>query len=383
MALTTVAVTAETIGDTVASLGIESTFDAALAAITNNLITTVQVDAKDRQSRQGKFFSVELAYDNAAAPATLLSPYQLRVFDGRTLDEALTDAAAFRTANPTYFFPAPLFGLINHYHAASRPFIVYQIYTTDGTNGPLNWSAEGSPLLLAGDVTGVIGANTVERIRNTNVDGAPAAGGQQLIYDAVSGNLQWYSLPVYTSLANAAADQANQIIGARVVIFGSAGGAEDGTYQLTAKTGAAGDYTKISDHTDTASEVLIVDAGGFYTASEVESALQELGGAVLGGISYSGLTAGTTVIDSIAIATYRGATWEVTTDDGAGNVEIFTVQASHDGATAQYTVTGPGPQGTVPVTASVAVNGANLELSLTITGGSTWEGRVLRRPALI
>jgi len=374
MAETVLAITARKLPD------LETEFDSAFSTILTSYIEHFEFTAQDFARARGIELRITATISSGAGAIT--HPYKLKVFDGKTVASVATQANAFITANPTYWFAAGFLASTDQ-SRRDKPIILVLPYSEDITDGNQNWQAGGASLTLAGDVTGPLAANTVEKIRNTTVTGAPSAGGQQMVYDGIAGTLEWYSLPVYTSLANAAADQANQIIGARIVIYGSAGGAEDGTYQVDAKTGVVGDYTKISDHTDTASEVLIVDAGGYFASDNVEGALQEIGASVAGGLSYAGLTAGTTVIDSLAIATYRGATWEVTTDDGAGNVEIITVQASHDGTTAQYTVTGPGPQGTVPVTASVIVNGANLELSLTITGAATWGGRVLRRPVLL
>lgn len=72
-----------------------------------------------------------------------------------------------------------------------------------------------------------------------------------------------------------------------VVVTGPApDDAERGIWKITSQTGtyigeAAGDYTKIMDAVNTASEVPIVDAGGYYVATNVEAALQELATSVV------------------------------------------------------------------------------------------------------
>ena len=127
-----------------------------------------------------------------------------------------------------------------------------------------------------GDLDGDLDDATVVGIQGTPVD-QPSASGARLVYDLAGGTLVWYTTPVYDSLAAAAAAQDNQIIGERVIVFADPATDECGTYELTTKTGTIGDYTKISDRTDTAAEVGIVDTGDYYTGDTVEAALQEIG----------------------------------------------------------------------------------------------------------
>jgi hypothetical protein len=231
---------------------------------------------------------------------------------------------------------------------------------------------------MHGDATGPVGSNTVVAVRNKSIP-IPVTGGGQLTYDVTTDACIWYSVQVYTSLANAAADQANQVIGQKVIIFNTPATGEDGTYNLDSKTGNPADYTKISDATNTASEVAIVDAGNWYSSTDVEGALQEVG-AQLGAIAFSGLTAGVNVLNTVAIASVRAVIWDVSVQDAGGtNVELQTVYAQHDGSAADYTVYGPGPTGTVDVTLSVDVSGADMRLLATITGAATWQGKVRRR----
>ena len=89
----------------------------------------------------------------------------------------------------------------------------------------------------------------------------PPGGGSRLVYNSDTSGPQWYATLVYTSLANAVAGQANQIIGERVIIFATPATSDCGTYSVNALTGNVSDYTKISDRTDTGAEVGLDSAG--------------------------------------------------------------------------------------------------------------------------
>ena len=125
-----------------------------------------------------------------------------------------------------------------------------------------------------GDLDGTLDDATVVGIQGAPVN-QPSVSGARLVYDAAGNTLVWYTTPVYSSLTAAATAQENQIIGERIIVFATPATEECGTYELTTKTGDIGDYTKISDRTDTAEEVSIVDTGDLYDATEVEGALQE------------------------------------------------------------------------------------------------------------
>lgn len=91
-------------------------------------------------------------------------------------------------------------------------------------------------------------------------------------------------LATYATLAAAIADTANLFDGQYVIIQGGdefATGftnADRGIWSVDSNQGAANtDYTKQLDVSDHASEVEIGDAGGFFTGSDVEAALQEIG----------------------------------------------------------------------------------------------------------
>jgi hypothetical protein len=91
-------------------------------------------------------------------------------------------------------------------------------------------------------------------------------------------------LSAYPTLAAAIADTANLVTGQFVMIDGgdsaSTGfaAADKGTWKIVSSNGAAlGDYTKVHDGANRASEIEVLDAGNFYAGITAEAALQEIG----------------------------------------------------------------------------------------------------------
>ena len=77
------------------------------------------------------------------------------------------------------------------------------------------------------------------------------------------------------------------------------------------------------------------------------------------------LPTATTVVDFVALATYRSVKWIVTITDAVANLyRSYEVLAIHNGTTALHSVYGR-IGNPVDVTTDVVVNGANLELQLT------------------
>lgn len=137
MAFTNLLASATTFQDGVVSLGIESAVNAQLAAVLNRNIVGVQIVAKDKARKQGKELDVEVTHDSVGN-VVLVQPFQLRTFIGTIATEAETLAAAFRAANPAFFFAAPFLRYFNEFASANRPFAVFQFYCAD-PNGEFNW----------------------------------------------------------------------------------------------------------------------------------------------------------------------------------------------------------------------------------------------------
>ena len=231
---------------------------------------------------------------------------------------------------------------------------------------------------LGGDLDGTLDDATVVGIQGVPVSTSPTAG-SRLVFNQAENQLQWYTTRVYSDLAGAVADQANQIIGERIIVSAVPKTSECGTYFVNALTGDPSDYTKKSDITDTASEVNIEDAGGYYPGiDEVEGALQFIGSQLP-----ASLTTLTENIDEGAPAliaiealgdTFTRVEWAVTAYR-AGEMSAYTVSATHVAGDIYFTVSGLGPD--LAGDYSVQVGGGNLELLLT-TSGPNWNTLVTR-----
>src|SRR6056297_1532946 len=282
MADNTSIISASTLNDTPGASGLLTLANSDLAPLLENEIVGFTVIGRDNQRRAGRWLDVVYAYEDVA-PRVLTDPFVLAANYGRTADAAVDTLLAFQVANPDYWFSdirVVFTDLISGQN--EQPYLAYMVYSQDSNAGD-NWISGGTASggVLAGDVTGAAGANTVERIRNRNVP-VPVTGGARLVYDSTSNAYVWYARLVYASLAAAAADQGNQYVGVEVIVYNDPATSEDGTYRVNALTGVVGDFTKINDTTDTAAEVGIVDAGGYYSSTDVEGALQEIGASSAG-----------------------------------------------------------------------------------------------------
>ena len=169
-----------------------------------------------------------------------------------------------------------------------------------------------------------------------------------------------------------------------VVIDPGSPTSEAGTYQVIANGGIAfpADYTKVSDKTDTASEVAVVDVGNFFTGTNVETVLQEVGsGTTLPQSAV--LTVGpTNVLDSMPIAAYGSADWAVELVKGTSRYKS-NIHAVHDGALGYFfedgIVVGLGI-GVLPITFNVDVNAGSFRLTA-VSVDAGWTFRVRRMTA--
>jgi hypothetical protein len=382
MADITLSFAAKELADTPGQAGLLTQVNAALSALLDRDISGFDFYVNDKQRRGGRQLNAILNHDLSTAPP-LTSPFVLRVETGQTLAAAVSLLNQFKALNPSFWFSPGAFTFINEVPGPTiSSYYVWVIYSADPLAGS-HWDSSGA--VLAGDVTGPSDANTVIRIRNKNTP-VPLVGGARLVFDITTDSLVWYSTPVYSSLAAAAADQANQILGERIIIFNTPAGAEDGTYSVQALTGSPADYAKISDATDTAAEVGIVDAGGYYQSNNVEGALQEIGAGTSGNLTTALVANTPTTVASVLVDAVRSVVWDVLVQNPAtGEAERWTVESLHNGtattdaATVDFTVNGLGPNtGNISIIAA-SLNGAGptqtMRLQITATAAN-WAASV-------
>jgi hypothetical protein len=249
----------------------------------------------------------------------------------------------------------------------------------------LDWEefASGDPT-LGGDLFGTASSATVVGVQGVPVSASAPSAGDNWIYDASAS--EWVPGPAFSYYVSGAAAQAAapHINGTYVVISPGSPTSDAGTYQITTNGGAAfpADYTKLSDHTDTAGEVGVVDAGNYYGGTDVEAVLQEIGAGLVSGPTGTLLVA-TNVIDSILATACEGGDWQILLENGTLRYKT-TLSVAHDGATASATesasVPGPGV-GVLPVTFDADISGGQLRILATASAVG-WSYRV-RRLALM
>jgi len=346
-----------------------TSFNSTLSPLLSNEIKFLSLDATDQLRNQGFEYRILLSYNDSGSVIT--NPYKFRVFINVTASEVQQDIQDFINANGSFWF-GPSFIRAFAQTRLEKNVVGFLVYNENATDGPANWQfGGGSPPtgVAGGDLTGAYPNPTVVAIQGQSVPSPAASSGQVLTWDGT--NLV-YNQPqlAFASLAAAVAAQP-QVVGSRIIISPGATASEAGTYQVDANTGSSGDYTKISDHTDTASEVTIVDAGNYYVSTNVEDALQEVGAGSSGNQTTAGVSSAT-VVASVSDSN-NSVVWMITAVDGT---ERYTEQlmVTHDGSTAYTESQGTAivPAAAGKITTSVALSGGDIELTFTPSSG-TWD----------
>lgn len=116
----------------------QTAINAVLAPLLSQIIGNFSVQVTDQAPQTVREVKCFIDYDSAGTVIT--TPYQVVCFQA-DIDETLDlQLNAFRSANPAYFFAAPIY--LWSVSISQVPFrcMAFLVYNTDATNGAANWA---------------------------------------------------------------------------------------------------------------------------------------------------------------------------------------------------------------------------------------------------
>lgn len=360
---------------------LETEFNTVFATLLNERVLGSESDVVRTMPAASKNLYIAITTDTSGA-SVITNPYRLKTFVASTDMDAKQLADDYMAANPTYFF-SPVFALyrptVYNPNESTIIGVIYNVSFADGNN---NWGYVPTGAAPTGPASGDLDGNypnpTVVGFDGVPLSAPATVSGEQYIYNATSG--QWEPVQPVRYFASGAAAQAAApfINNTTVVISPGSPTSEAGTYQVTSNGGIAfpADYTKVSDVSDTASEVSVVDAGNYFGSSNLEGVTQEIGAGAILPLT-GALPIGATVMDTRPIASYGSVEWVVEVVNGNLRYHAH-LAVAHDDSTATLQefggVVSPGI-GVLPITFDADVSGGNVRVIATVSAGG-WSYRI-------
>lgn len=192
--------------DTLSVSGLETLLNAQLAPLLTHFILGVGFTSADQVRSTGNELRATVSYETGGT--TITHPYKAKGFQANTIDDLVTQVAAWMAANPTFFF-SPLF--LEQVMAARRQqqIVALVIYNESLADGEANWLAGGNPGgatpggAAGGDLSGTYPnpsvfagqLSTVAPASLTVLDSVAAATYKAMKWsiEAVKGAATWYS----------------------------------------------------------------------------------------------------------------------------------------------------------------------------------------------
>jgi hypothetical protein len=266
---------AKSLGPSSGDPGLVAAVNALLAPIVDIGVVGWQFSRKDEARRIGQYLDVTIAY-TTPGDRVLTSPFKVAAFSGKSLDDAIGLLESFMALHPSWVYMPPIIDRQGEGQLSTSPYLVFTLYSADPAASQ-NILGTGPAGPAAGDLSGSYPNPAVARIQGVPVAVSTPSIGQSLTFDggawSPSTSVRYFSS---AASATAAAAVSPFLVGTTVIITATA---DKGTYQITSDGGThfPADYTLISTTATTASDVGVVDAGGYFAATTVETALQEVG----------------------------------------------------------------------------------------------------------
>lgn len=121
----------------------ETALNAILTPLTSHTFLGWQAEVTDKLPAYTRDFRGVI--DVQTGGTAIGTPYQAKMFEGASPEEAIALTQAFMAANTTYFFAAVIFLYSDQLPNIAKRYVFALIYNTVLANGAANWAVGGNP----------------------------------------------------------------------------------------------------------------------------------------------------------------------------------------------------------------------------------------------